>query len=537
VMSTTAQVGVPEVKLGLFPGFGGTVRLPRVASERVGLEWVVGGKPCGAVDALHDRVVDAVGAPELLRAEAMAHLIRCVEGQVDWRVAQQRKREPVASLDGPAYDEMLARLARDAAKHQPAAEMAVRMMREAAVCDRRRALELEAAAFGAVTQTQAASSMVQTFLNEQAVRKITRRHAEGARPVSAVAVIGAGDHAAAIRSTIKPQPKDADFDNVDLVIDALAFDVPVRHQVLKRLQSALKPGTVLASSTASLRIDDIAAALPHPDDVVGLHFFDPVPVVPLVEVVRGCRSSDAAVATATAYARALGKIPVVVKDCPGFLVDRVFTPYLIAFCQLVADGAEYERVDQALEAFGWSSGPAHRLDVVGLDRASHDIEMIAAGYAHRMELPARNAIRLLLDEQRSGRTSGAGFYNYDGMGDEPERRRSPEARALIGLMQQDANTQPDGAQIIERTMLPMLLEAIRCLEEGVAGSAAELDLAMLLGVGFPAYLGGPLKYADWIGLPRLLARCEALAGHGPMYAPPALLRQLAARDSKFHEVA
>jgi 3-hydroxyacyl-CoA dehydrogenase/enoyl-CoA hydratase/3-hydroxybutyryl-CoA epimerase/enoyl-CoA isomerase len=387
-----------------------------------------------------------------------------------------------------------------------------------------------------VTQTQAANAMVQTFLNEQTVRKIARRHAEGARSVSAVAVIGAGDHADAIRSTIKPQPDDAGFDDVDLVIDALVGDLAVKHQVLGQLQSVLKPGRVIASAS-SQRIDDIAASLPRPDDVVGLHFFDPVALAPLVEVVRGSRSSDVAVATATAYARALGKTPVVVKDGPGFLVNRILTPYLVAFCRLVAEGADYERIDQALVSFGWPMGPAHHLDVVGLAAASQEIEMIAAGYPQRMGPPARNAIRMLLDEQRPGRKGGAGFYNYDVVGGDPERSPSSEARALIGLMQQDANAQPDDGQIVERMMLPMLLEAIRCLEEGVAASAEELDLAMLLGAGFPAHLGGPLKHADWIGLPRLLARCDALAHCGPMYSSPALLRKLAASDSKFHEVA
>ena len=537
VMSATAQVGVPEVTLGLFPGFGGTVRLPRVASQRVALGWVVSGKPCGAADALQAGVVDAVAAPDKLRVDAIDHLIRCVEGQVDWRAAQQRKREPVALLDEHAYRDMLARLAGLAAAHQPAAGMAVRMMREASVCDRRRALELEADAFGAVTQTQAANAMVQTFLNEQAVRKSARRHAEGARAVSAVVVIGDGELADFIRSTIKPQPDDASYDDASLVIDVLPEDLAVRREVLRQRQSLLKPGSVLASSTSSLRIDDIAAALPRPEDLVGVHFFDPVDVAPLVEVVRGSRSSDAAVATATAYMRALGKTPVVVKDCPGFLVDRIFTPYLVAFCRLVADGADYERIDQALESFGWPMGPAHHLDVVGLATASQTIEMIAAGYPQRMECPARNAIRMLVEEQRPGRNSGAGFYNYDAVGGQVGRRRSPEARALIGLMQQDANGRPDDPRIVEYTMLPMLLEAIRCLEEAVAGSAAELDYAMLLGVGFPAHLGGPLKYADWIGLPRLVARCDALADYGPMYAPPALLRELATSNSKFHGVA
>lgn len=460
VMSEAAQVGVPEVKLGLFPGFGGTVRLARVAGQRIAIEWVVSGNPAKAADALQAGVVDAVVAPQKLRAEALAELARCVEGQVDWRAAQQRKREPLGSLDSASYDDALAKLATQAALHQPAAEMAVRMMREAAACDRARALELEATAFGAVTQTQAANAMVQTFVNEQTVRKIARRHAEGARPVSTVGMT------------------DTAWKNVQV----------------------------------------------HPVGAV-------------VEVVRGSHTTDTEIAQATAYVIAQGKTPIIVKDCPGFLVNRILTPFFIAFCGLLAEGADYVRVDQALEAFGWRIGPAGLQDAGGLDTGARLIDLISAGYPQRMAPPGCNAIRMLAAEGRLGRTSGAGFYDYRAGAGDSERKRSPEAQGLIGLMQPEVCVQRDDAHIVERTMVPLLLEAIRCLEEGVAASAAELDLAMVLGAGFPAYLGGPLKYADWMGLPQLLARCDVLAVCGPMYAPPVLLRQLAASERKFHEVA
>ena len=586
VMADTAQVGVPEVKLGLFPGFGGTVRLARVASPQVAVDWVASGKPAKADLALRAGVVDAVAAPDQLRDEALARLWRCVEGRVDWRAAQRRKREPVAAFDEKVFDDMLVQLAKQASRHQPAAALAVRMMREAATCDRTRALELEAQAFGAVTQTQAAKSMVQTFLNEQAVKKLARRHAEGGRKVRQAAVIGAGimgggiayttalrgtpvrmkdiapaalelgmgearrqlakqvegkrmaqDKADAILGAITPQQDDSGFDTVDLVVEAVVENLGIKHQVLGALQQRLAPGTVLASNTSSLRIDDIAAPLARPEDVVGLHFFNPVPVMPLVEVVRGSRSSAAAVATATAYASGLGKTPIVVKDCPGFLVNRILTPYIIAFCDLVAEGADYEQVDRALEAFGWPMGPAYLEDVVGMDTGSYVIDVISAGYPQRMRPPERNAIRALVAARRLGQKSGGGFYDYDAAGGKPKRSASPAARQLIAQLQQGAEARFTDEEIVARTMLPMVLEAIRCLEEGVAASAAELDMAMLLGVGFPPYLGGPLQYADWLGLPKLLSRCEALAARGSMYEAPALLRAMAASGRNFYPAA
>ncbi len=586
VMSQAAQLGVPEVKLGLFPGFGGTVRLSRVAGPQVAVDWVVSGKPAKAAEALRVGVVDAIAAPEKLREEALALLWRCVEGQVEWRAAQQRKRVAVPAFDGTIFREALAMLATQAARHQPAASLAVRMMWQAASADRARALELEAEAFGQVTQTQAAKAMVQTFLNEQAVKKCARRHAEGGRKPGAVAVIGAGimgggiayttalrgmpvrmkdiaqpaldlgmgearrqlarqvqqgrmtqEKADGILAAITPQRDDAGLDRAELVVEAVVENLGVKHQVMAALEQQLAPGTVLASNTSSLRIADIAAPLARPQDMVGLHFFNPVPVMPLVEVVRGPRSSDVAVATATAYAAALGKTPIVVKDCPGFLVNRILTPYILAFCELLAEGGDYEQIDRALETFGWPMGPAYLEDVVGMDTGAHVIDVIAAGYPQRMRVPQRNAIRLLAQHQRLGQKSGAGFYDYDAAGGKPKRSASPAARALLAQLQQGARSTLPDAQVVERMMLALVLEAIRCLEEGVVASAAELDLAMLLGVGFPAYLGGPLKHADWLGLPQLLARCEALCAQGPLYDAPALLRQMAAAGRSFYPEA
>lgn len=582
VMSDAAQVGVPEVKLGLFPGFGGTVRLARVASPQVAVDWVMSGKPAKAAQALEAGVVDAVVPAPSLREEALAMLWRCVEGQVDWRAAQQRKRVPAAAAD-EVYASALAQLAKQAAKHQPAAEIAVAMMREAGSQERARALELEAAAFGKVTQTQAAKAMVQTFLNEQAVKKLARKQAEGGRKAQQVGVLGAGimgggiayttalrgmavrmkdiarpalalgmgeagkqldkqvqqgrmaqDKADKVLGAITPQLDDAGLEQAQIIVEAVVEKLEVKHQVLAALQAKLPAGTVLASNTSSLRIADIAAPLPRPQDVVGLHFFNPVPVMPLVEVVRGSKSSPEAVATATAYASALGKTPIVVQDCPGFLVNRILTAYVIAFLDLVTEGVDYERIDRVMEAFGWPMGPAYLEDVVGMDTGSHVIDVISAGYPERMKAPARNAIRTLVAAGRLGQKSGAGFYDYEAAGGKSRKTSSAAAHALVAGLQDGATSTLGDEGIVERMMLPLVLESIRALEEGVVGTPAELDMAMLLGVGFPAYLGGPLKYADWLGAGHLVARCGALAGCGPAYEAPASLRELAAAGRTFY---
>ncbi|MEP7295562.1 MAG: fatty acid oxidation complex subunit alpha FadB [Burkholderiales bacterium] len=587
VMASTAQVGVPEVKLGLFPGFGGTVRLARVAGLATAMDWVASGQPASAEAALAAGVVDALSAPDTLRDAALALLRRCAEGAVDWRARQQRKREVVAQPAQASVEQVeaaLERVRRTAPKHQPAAAMAVEMMGRAAGCERADALRLEAETFGRVAQTQAAAALVQTFLNEQALKKLQKCHIGSAKPPARAAVLGAGimgggiaytsavagtpvrlkDIAAgpldlgmteaarqlarrvksgrmtqaqadALLATIQPQLDEAGFDAVDIVVEAIVENLELKRRVLAATEAALRPDALIASNTSSLCIADIAAPLARPGNVVGMHFFNPVPSMPLVEIVRGPRSSDAAVATAVAYAAAMRKTPIVVRDGAGFLVNRVLTPYFNAFLELVAEGQDFERIDRAMEAFGWPMGPAFLNDVVGMDTGSHVGDVITAGHPRRMRPIERNAVKLMVQHGRLGQKSGAGFYRHArDAGGRLTKLADPLAHALVAGLRPDAAVTASDAAIVERLMLPMIGEAIEALAENVVGSAAEVDMAMLLGVGFPAYLGGPLKYADWLGAGALLARFDAHAVHGPGYSAPARLRAMAAAGERFH---
>ena len=589
VMAETAQVGVPEVKLGLFPGFGGTVRLSRVAGLATAIDWVASGKPAKAPAALAAGVVDEVVAPDALRDSALALLQRAVRGEVDWQAAQQRKRVPLALSAQAAADVVETARTQGAArtgKHQPAAVLALEMMAEAAGRDRAGALDLESAAFGRVAKTQAASSLVQAFLNDQALKKLYKRHAREGRPVQQAAVLGAGimgggiAYTSALRGTpvrmkdiaqpqldlgmaeagkqlakqvksgrlaqakadavlasIVPQLDEAGFDNVDCVVEAVVENLDVKRKVLSALEQAVKPGTVIASNTSSLRIDDIAQPLARPADFVGMHFFNPVPVMQLVEVIQGAKTSDAAVSTAVGYAVAMGKTPIVVKDCPGFLVNRILTPYINAFVQLVADGADFEAVDRAMEAFGWPMGPAYLQDVVGMDVGSHVGDVIAAGYPQRMPAIARNAVKLMVANKRYGQKNGAGFYRYENdPAGRPRKLAAPEAHALVATLHPQGRRDFADAEIVERMMLPMIIEAAHALEDGVVATPAELDMALLLGVGFPAYAGGALKYADWLGLDRVVALCEKHAALGAPYQPTPRMREMAARKLRYYAI-
>ena len=586
-MSEAAQVGVPEVKLGLFPGFGGTVRLVRLAGPATASEWVAGGKPATARAAMDAGVVDDVAPAADVRGRALQWLHRAASGEIDWRDLQARKRQPLAMLADEAdraFEEAHTKALKASGPHQPAAVAAVEMMHEASAHPREAALRLEAQAFGRIARTQAAASMVQTFLSEQTVKKIARSAAKGAVPARRTAVLGAGimgggiavasalkgmsvrmkdlrqdalnqgmaearkqvtrqvtsgrlteNRAAEVLQSITPQLDSGGFDKVDLMIEAIIENLEIKRNVLAALEAEVVANTVIASNTSSLRIDDIGATLRHPERLVGMHFFNPVPVMPLVEVVRGNRTSDATVATAVDFATALGKTAIVVKDCPGFLVNRVLTAYMRAFLQLVADGADFAEVDKTMEAFGWPMGPAYLEDVVGMDTGSHVNDVISAGYPDRMPPLHNDALHLMVSRGRFGQKSGLGFYRYDmSSTGRPVRSTAGDTHALLTQVQPNGRREFTAAEITDRMMLAMVLEAARALHEGVVGTAAEVDLALQLGLGFPAYAGGPLKYADWLGLREVVRRCEGLAKLGAAYEPDERFRAMATAGELFY---
>jgi 3-hydroxyacyl-CoA dehydrogenase/enoyl-CoA hydratase/3-hydroxybutyryl-CoA epimerase/enoyl-CoA isomerase len=266
-----------------------------------------------------------------------------------------------------------------------------------------------------------------------------------------------------------------------------------------------------------------------------MHFFNPVHAMPLVEVIRGAKTSPEALATVVAYAVAMGKTPIVVRDGPGFLVNRILTAYMIAFLELVRDGADFARVDAVMEAFGWPMGPAYLNDVIGMDTGSHVFDVICAGFPQRLQRPAQDAARVLVERQRFGQKNGVGFYQYEvDPAGKPKKSISAESREMIAALQPGGPREFSDSEIVERMMLPMLSEAAWCLEDGTAGSAVEIDMSLLLGLGLPQYLGGALRYADWLGLDKVVQLSDRYASLGAHYVVPPGLRERAARKQRFY---
>ena len=582
VLATNGQVGLPEVSLGILPGFGGTVRLSRLTDTVTALEWLIGARPQKADAALKAGVVDALASPELLRDAALTWLNRAINGELDWKSRRERRRGPCA-LDESALAAARAG-AQQQARNYPAGLVVVDLIETCAPLSRDAALPAESEAFARLAKTPTAKAMVGVFLAGQQLKKKSKQLAVQGRRVQRAAVLGAGimgggiayttavngmsvllkdiaqsaldlgtgearkllrrqidggrmkpEKAEAILSSIHPTLSFKDFDRVDVVVEAVVENLSVKRQLLTEVESLVKPGTVIASNTSSLSIAEIAAALKRPEDVVGMHFFNPAHVMPLVEVVRGPKTSDVAVATIVSYAVAMGKTPLVVRDCAGFLINRLLGAYFTAFLQLVRDGADFVELDRVLESWGWPMGPAYLLDVAGLDTLDKALVILGKAYPEVMATPYSTAINLLAAQRRYGQKTGAGFYRYepDAKG-KPKRSRDAAAYELLEQIQPDGTRKFSDEEILDRMMLPMVIEAGRCLDEQIADGAVDIDAGMRLGTGFPAHHGGPLWYADTIGLCDILRRCERYQSLGGLYVAGAGLRRLASENRSFY---
>ncbi len=586
VISPTAKVGLPEVTLGIFPGYGGTVRLPRLIGLAEAAQWIVSGAQQAAQTALDQGAVDAVAAPEELRAAALAQLRHAVASPAEWQERRRRARAGLALQEKSAGD-LLKTARATAAKalpHYPAAHDAVDLLEAAAALDRDAALALEAQQFARTAASQAAGSLVAIFVNEQALKKIGKQYAKTAAPVRQSAVIGAGvmgagiayqsalrgvpailkdvseqavqggvseakkllaksveqgrltqEKADAVIAAITPQLDFKGFDKVDVVIEAIVEDLGVKTKVFREIEGLTRADAILASNTSSLRIADLANGLTRPENFIGMHFFNPVPRMALVEVVRGPKTAESTVATIVGYASTMGKTPVVVGDCPGFVVNRVLTPYLIAFLLMVREGVDFHQIDRVMESFGWPMGPAYLIDVIGLDICQHIIEILWQDFPDRMAAPKPSAIELLKADGRLGQKNGHGFYLYakDPKG-RPHKDADPAVPALLAAGQTGAGEVISDADIAERMMLPLIFEAARCVEDGIVGSPGEADMCLLLGLGLPRYLGGALKYADYLGLKTVVERAAKWESLGAIYKPSEKFLERAASGKGFY---
>ncbi len=588
VMSDKAIIGLPETQLGIFPGFGGTVRSTRVIGIDNALELIATGTPKKALDALKLGLVDATVSADDLQDAAIDLVKKCISGELDWQAKREEKLNPVKlnQLEqAMAFNSAKGMIfAKANPKQYPAPALAIEAIEKHVNLPRDKAIEIEATYFAKAAKTPQAESLVGLFLNDQLVKKLAKQHSKQAHEINEAAVLGAGIMGGGIAyqaaskglpiimkdikseqldlgmneaskllakmverskmtpakmgetlSRIRPTLNYGDFSETDIVIEAVVENPKVKRAVLAEVEGLVKDDCILASNTSTISITFLAEALKRPENFVGMHFFNPVHRMPLVEVIRGEKSSEEAIATTVALASKMGKVPVVVNDCPGFLVNRVLFPYFGAFDLLLKQGADFANVDKVMEKFGWPMGPAYLIDVVGLDTGVHGAEVMADGYPDRMKPEYKGAIELLYENKRLGQKNGVGFYKY-----EMDKRGKPKKVAdeatyelLKTITDSDKQTFDDQA-IIDRTMLAFCNETVRCLEDNIVSTPSEADMAMIMGVGFPPFRGGPCRYIDQMGLDNYLALCEKYAHLGKAYEAPQKIRDMAAAGETFY---
>ncbi|WP_432698119.1 fatty acid oxidation complex subunit alpha FadB [Marinobacterium sp. YM272] len=567
VIDQSAKVGFPEVTLGLCPGWGGTVRASRMAGVEAALELMISGKPVNAEKAMVLGLADESVPSDRLRDASLALLKRMIDGEINYPVLRDRKQQPVASAD---LETLKSTFAKSLNPNYPAAGEIIELVAGHASLTFDAALAAERDSFlrlGATTSTQ---SLVGLFINGQRVKQASKAAALKAVPVKETAVLGAGimgggiAYQSAVSGTpvilkdirqesldlgmstaskvldklikrgrmdqagkndclglIQPTLAFEGFERVGLVVEAVVENEAVKRAVLAETEAKLSPDAILTSNTSTISISALAGALTRPQNFCGMHFFNPVPMMPLVEVIRGEQSSETAIATAVDCAVKMGKTPIVVNDCPGFLVNRVLFPYFNAFNRLLHDGVDFQRIDRVMEAFGWPMGPAYLADVIGLDTMVHADQVLQAGYPERMGHENQPIIERLLEQGALGQKNGRGFYDY---AEGPHNKQaSTEVLELI-RGQVKRQVQLSDQEIVDRMMIPLCLESFLCLDEGVVASPAELDMALILGLGFPKFRGGALRYIDHVGADEFAARVEKWGAQGPLYRLPESFR-------------
>ncbi len=581
IADTTASIGLPEVKLGLMPGFGGTVRLPRIIGVDNALEWMTTGKPYKAAQALEFGTVDAVVAPENLTTSALEMLKDAIAGMHDWRARKQAKLDPVkltAIEHAMSFSTAKGMVAAKAGKHYPAPVMTVAMLEKSVKLNRTEAMLLENKYFGLLAKTDAATAQVGLFMADQVVKSKAKKAAKSAKKkVERAAVLGAGimgggiayqsaykgtpivmkdinnqaldlglttaagiltkqvergrlnaKKMAQVLNNITPSLTYDSIKDVDIIVEAVVENPKVKAAVLAEVETKVSEDTIITSNTSTISIDLLAQSINKPSRFCGMHFFNPVNKMPLVEVIRGKDTSDDTIAAVVAYASKMGKSAIVVNDCPGFYINRILFPYLAGFSQLALDGADFTAVDQVMEKqFGWPMGPAYLLDVVGIDTANHCTDVMASGFPTRMAKVDNDPVSILFNDGRLGQKNGVGFYEYskDKRG-RPVKVASASSCALLADVC-GAKTEFSAEDIIARTMIPMINETIRCLEEGVVASAAEADMGCIFGLGFPPFRGGPIRYLETLGLNEFITLADKFAHLGEYYQVTDGLREMA----------
>ena len=584
IMTTNpkAQFGFPEVKLGLFPGWGGTVRAPRIAGLGNAVELISSGEPIDGRTAAQMGLISDLVPSGRLDAAATA-LVRAEAKTKEYLADRERWRKPIdmdetelGFLGVPAS----AYIQGQTKGHYPAPLAALEVLLGSAGLDADAAGEAEAEAFAGLFGTPINRALINVFFLTDRNKKDTGVAGNvKPREIKSVGVFGAGIMGSGISAAVvkrelpvtitdaapqalaagvqkileevsynkqtkgsDPQRMlkfaplvnattvDAEFKNCDLIIEAVVENPKVKGELYQRIEPLLPEHAILASNTSAISIGRLAEKLKRPERFCGIHFFNPVRKMPLVEVIRGPKTSDETVATAVAFAKAIGKSPIVVNDGPGFLVNRLLLPYMNEALELILDGVEIKAIESAAKGFGMPMGPITLYDVVGLDTAYYAGQVMHEAFPDRIgESPLLAA---MVKAGRLGQKTGVGFFSYK---EKREGRGAPDpslAEVVKPLMR--GQTKLSEQQIVERLFLPMVLEATRILAEQKVRDPRDVDLGLIYGIGFPPFKGGLLFWADTIGAAKLIEMLKPYESLGQRYQPTPMLVEMAKSGGSFY---
>lgn len=580
--SSHTKIALPETKIGLIPGWGGTQRLPRIVGVTAAIEMICGGEAVSAQKAAACGLVfDAAPADRLL--DEGRRVIEWLRDSGTWETNRKLRRQPLGLTENQsAFAFALAEgfLKQKTQGHYPAPLAALRAIKEGVNLPLEQALEVEQRIALEVTGTPISANLIAVFFMDNQLSRdpgvddpdvvphavhrvgvlgaglmgagIATAHARRGIPVGIVDVdserLAAGMERAAdvvsgrikigratptelqeMLSRMSTGTSHSLFADCDVVIEAVPENESLKTAAYREMADVLRDDAILASNTSTISITRMAESAPNPERFVGMHFFYPVDRMQLVEVIRGDETSDETVATIVALAKRIRKKPIVVKDCPGFLVNRILLPYMNEAVRLLLEGASPDAVDKVATRFGMPVGPIALHDMVGIDTACYAGRVMASAYRDRaLENPL---LEQLVKAGRLGKKSGVGFRKFVGKKSKPVA--DPELNRFLEE-NRVADEQFTDAEVLDRLFLPMLLEATRCLEDEIVRQPSHVDMGLILGTGFPPFRGGILRWCDAEGAGTILNRLERYRPLGKRYEPTGLLTRMAESGEVFY---
>jgi 3-hydroxyacyl-CoA dehydrogenase/enoyl-CoA hydratase/3-hydroxybutyryl-CoA epimerase len=583
----STRIGLPETKLGIIPGFGGTYRMPRMIGLQNALDIILQGKLVIPQKALKMGLVDQVVHPSILMEQAVRTAKELIAAGAKKRIKTFKAHGLMnVALEGPLKSVVFSQARKSVLKmthgHYPAQIKAIDVISKTVGASREKAMKLERDGFVECAATDVSKNLIHVFYLTEMVKKQSGVSGVDvkAKPVHAIGILGAGTMGGGIAYVaadkgIEARMKDVNFDaigkglkhardlwakevkkkrinkyefqqkmdritgtvdysgfgNLDVVIEAIVEDVEIKKKVVAETAKQMRPDAVMATNTSSLSVTEIATGHPKPELFAGMHFFNPVHKMPLVEVIRGEKTSDETIATVFDLAKRMGKMPVVVKDGPGFLVNRLLLPYMGEAAFLLQDGMSIETVDRAfVNEFGMPMGPFALMDEVGLDVCVKVLKIFKKSFGARIEMAG--AMEKLEKSDRKGKKNNKGFYKYDSSG----RRGDVDQTVYADLGLSTPTNKLSTKECIERGVFAMINEcALALLEDRIVETPHEVDLAMIMGTGFPPFRGGLLRYADSIGSQYVVDQLEIYAAKGAQRLKPSNpLRSMAKTQRKFY---